>query len=81
MATKKTEEIPVEQGPEMVDVKGLRNEDVAVIVNGEVRVIRKGETNLVEKRFADEFERAERAKDAFARNQQQAVENSEILAK
>ncbi len=75
----KTNKEPAVEQEEMVTVRGLRNEDVAVIVNGEVRVIRKGETNLVEKRFADEFERAERAKDAFARNQQQAVDMSDIL--
>ena len=64
------EETPV-IAPEMVEVRGLRNEDVAVIVNGECRLIRRGETTLVEKRFAEEFERAERAKDAQARNQSQ----------
>ena len=68
MATKKTNE-PVEMQEEMVTVRGLRTEDVAVIVNGEVRVIPQGEEITLEKRFADEFERAERAKDAFARNQ------------
>ena len=68
MATKKTNE-PAEMQEEMVTVRGLRTEDVAVIVNGEVRVIPQGEEITLEKRFADEFERAERAKDAFARNQ------------
>ena len=57
----------------MVPVKGLRNEDTAVIVNGQVRVIPKGREILVEKRFADEFERAERAKDSVALNQEKMV--------
>ena len=76
MASTKKNTLP-EQGKEMVSVRGLRNEDVAVIVNGECRVIRKGESTLVEKRFADEFERAERAKDAFAKTQQ-AMVNTDI---
>ena len=58
---------------DMVPVKGLRNEDTAVIVNGQVRVIPKGREILVEKRFADEFERAERAKDSVALNQEKMV--------
>ena len=58
---------------DMVKVKGLRNEDTAVIVNGQVRVIPKGKEILVEKRFADEFERAERAKDSVALNQEKMV--------
>ena len=61
----------------MVKVKGLRNEDVAVIVNGECRVIPKGREIEVEKRFADEFERAERAKDMVARSQE-SMENGDI---
>ena len=58
---------------DMVKVKGLRNEDTAVIVNGQVRVIPKGKEILVEKRFADEFERAERAKDSVALSQEKMV--------
>ncbi len=73
---KKTE-IKTEPKTGMVKVKGLRNEDVAVIVNGECRVIPKGREIEVEKRFADEFERAERAKDLVARNQETMV-NEEI---
>ena len=76
MSTKKTE-TPAEPKPDMVKVKGLRNEDVAVIVNGECRVIPKGKEIEVEKRFADEFERAERAKDTVARNQE-AMVNEDI---
>ena len=76
MATRKNE-IPAEQAPDMVKVKGLRNEDIAVIVNGECRVIPRGRETSVEKRFADEFERAERAKDSFARDQE-AMFNSDI---
>ncbi len=60
-----------------VKVKGLRNEDIAVIVNGEVRVIPKGKETDVEERFAREFERSERAKDIVARNQE-ALVNEEI---
>lgn len=62
---KKTELIK-EHKPGFVTVKGLRNEDTAVIVNGQVRVIPRGKEIMVEKRFADEFERAERAKDIVA---------------
>ena len=62
---KKTELIK-ESKPGLVTVRGLRNEDTAVIVNGEVRVIPRGKEITVEKRFADEFERAERAKDIVA---------------
>ena len=60
-----------------VKVKGLRNEDIAVIVNGEVRVIPKGKETDVEERFAREFERSEKAKDIVARNQE-ALVNEEI---
>ena len=62
---KKTD-IITEPKPGLVTVRGLRNEDTAVIVNGEVRVIPRGKEITVEKRFADEFERAERAKDIVA---------------
>ncbi len=62
---KKTELIK-EPKSGLVTVRGLRNEDTAVIVNGEVRVIPRGKEITVEKRFADEFERAERAKDIVA---------------
>ena len=68
MAKTKTE-VNTAPKTEFVKVNGLRREDVAVIVNGEVRVIPMGARNFeVEKRFADEFERAERAKDMVARN-------------
>ena len=73
----KTNKEPVEVQEEMVTVRGLRNEDVAVIVNGEVRVIPQGGEITVEKRFADEFTRSERAKDAFALNQKE-LESKEI---
>ena len=58
-------------------VKGLRNEDIAVIVNGEVRVIPKGKEVEIEERFAREYERSERAKDIVARNQE-AMVNEDI---
>ena len=70
-------EIITEPKPGMVKVKGLRNEDIAVIVNGEVRVIPKGKTVELEERFAREYERSERAKDIVARNQE-AMVNSDI---
>ncbi len=73
----KTNKEPAEVQEEMVTVRGLRNEDVAVIVNGEVRVIPQGGEITVEKRFADEFYRSERAKDAFALNQKE-LESKEI---
>ena len=73
----KSNKAPIQEQEEMITVRGLRTEDVAVIVNGEVRVIPQGEEISVEKRFADEFERSERAKDAFARNQK-ALESKDI---
>ena len=69
---KKTE-INTEPKPGFVKVKGLRNEDIAIIVNGEVRVIPRGKEITVEKRFADEFERAERAKDIVALNSEAMI--------
>lgn len=73
---KKTELIK-EPKPGFVTVKGLRNEDIAVIVNGEVRVIPKGKNIDIEERFAREYERSERAKDIVARNQE-ALVNEDI---
>ncbi len=73
----KTNKEPAEVQEEMVTVRGRRNEDGAVIVNGEVRVIPQGGEVTVEKRFADEFTRSERAKDAFALNQKE-LESKEI---
>ena len=69
---KKAETI-TEPKPGLVTVRGLRNEDTAVIVNGEVRVIPRGKEITVEKRFADEFERAERAKDIVALNSEAMI--------
>ena len=73
----KTNKEPAVEQEEMVTVRGLRNEDVAVIVNGEVRVIPQGGEITVEKRFADEFYRSERAKDAFVLNQKE-LESKDI---
>ncbi len=76
MSTKKTP-VNTEPKPGFVTVKGLRNEDIAVIVNGEVRVIPKGKNIDIEERFAREYERSERAKDIVARNQE-ALVNEDI---